>query len=259
MNTLEHEEGEEDAQLKAALKSAVGREAAPRELRDRVISAMALTAVALIDDPIFEPKSPKMLNLQRVLRQPIGPKMAISAVIATIALVSGIYSVVQWIQNPRIDSGPQALTASQAAMVVQLHREGMAHASAKTPAVNMELLAKTMQVKLNLTPWMVDLRSEGWKLQSAGPVSKDGSEAMELLYQKNGTNLSVLTLPATGSCGGGGLGDFESDNGDDLIAGFTYGGGMYSMIAENGDKKNAMSLDQVAAMRDRFRNLVMPR
>jgi hypothetical protein len=255
---MEHEDREDDPQLKAALKSAMGRESAPRELRDRVISAMALATMALIDAPILEPK-PKTFDLKRVLRQPIGPKMAITAVFATIVVIVTIYSAVQWIQQPRIDYGPQALTASQAEMVVKLHREGMAHASAMSLAVNMEMLGKTMQAKLNLTPWMVDLRSEGWKLQSAGPVSKDGSEAMELLYQKDGTTLSILTMPATGSCGGGGLGDFQSDSGDDLIAGFTYGGGMYSMIAENGDKKNAMSLDQVAAMRDRFRNLVMPR
>ncbi len=229
MDFTEHGNGDLDLPLKTALKRALGRETAPRSLRARVAMTMGVTA--LKPAPIRH-----RFDIRQILTQPITPKVGAAVAAAILLMATGLWLTIDRIQ--RSDHGsaaryvaPQPLPDSLAQSLLVAHQAAASRDRTwEQIGTSIEAARPALEQGLGGTPWLADLRAEGWTFAGARLTKIDQTQAAQVLYRKDGATLSVFSMRLPASCTTAGLAEYQGQLDGAALAGFSSQGWLYCLI-----------------------------
>ena len=262
MDFMDHGNGELDLPLKAALKRVLGRETAPRSLQARV--AIAIGSVVVRPAPLKN-----RFRIRQILTQPITPRIGAAVAAAILLVATGLWWTIGRIQQRRIEpmysarySAPQPLPESLAQAMLMAHQAAARSGPDSGQLVagaSIEALRTALEQGLGGTPWLADLRPEGWTFVGARLTKIDQSQAAQVLYRKGSTTLSVVSMPLPPSCATVGFAEYQNQlEGGPVLAGFSAQGWLYCLVGAAGPGDPALTVAEIIRLKARCQGEIMP-
>lgn len=214
--------------LRSALKRVYGGQAAPQDLRQRILQTLA--------------EEPPVLRIPAWYRRPY----VLAAAAAFILAMAGLYQKVllQPLDNNFDDRSFLAMIDTHDRCSVENHF------GSGIPRENFTRIGQTLSRELRKSVLAANLVGEGWEFRGAKVCPVGDKVGAHLMFARNQQRLSVFSVPGMG-CG-------EEDGcinsqilRDHMIAGFTDHGAAYCMVAYCEQRR--LSLNEVSTLLERHR------
>jgi hypothetical protein len=197
----------DDPALKEALKRAFGSQAAPSDLRQRIIESLS---------------EPSTRQRTFWLRRSV---MALAA--ALLITLGGLYA---WFSREK----PATVGQTMLAALVERHDECCSSPQHWQPAFSkmaMPQIAQAMGAALNSPILAANLKDDGWEFKGPAICPVAGQGSAHLIFTHAGQQISVFTVPARSGnpVTNGGL-DVQESNGHAMV-GFVKDGTLYCMVS----------------------------
>jgi len=230
----------DDPALKAALGRALGREAAPADLRSRILAA---TAGGQKSVPALATRSDQPIPLRR---SPLY-RLAVAAIL--IIGFGGLgYRIWDMNRAPKYDFAIAIPDELYKAMV-DTHSVRVTHPTGDT--VTTLAAAGSLSAPVNRPVLVADLTKDGWKFEGGAVRDVGGHPTPQLFFTKGQAALSVFSLPAAAAPGGREGSDYATVKENSPIAGFMKGDGLFCIVGSSPD--NSLPLEEVKQLLDRHR------
>jgi hypothetical protein len=213
----------DDPALRAALKGALGRQAAPASLRSKV--SMLLAGEAASARPSSQPSRFRLPRVE--FKTAIAAAIALIAVgVAAVQIRTNLFppsnsQVARTVQIPRVVTASMFATHDACAKLADHHL---------IPGEDLEQLKQKMSSDLGFAVAIAQ-PGDGWRFRGAGECLICGKRSAHLLFSRNDQFLSLFSIPNSdgmtiqvGSCNS--QGDAQHS-----VSGFSSGQALYAVVA----------------------------
>lgn len=233
----------DDPGLKAALGRALGREAAPADLRSRILAATAGEQKSTPPNRRTADRSDQPIPLRR---HPLY-RLAVAAVLI-IGFGALAYQIWDMNRAPKYDVA-YAIPNSLYKAMVDTHTARLTHPAGDS--VTTLPAAASLSGEVKRPVFAADLTKDGWKFEGGAVRDVGGHPTPQLFFTKGKASLSVFSLPASAAPGARDNTDYATSFNNSPIAGFMKGNGLYCIVGSSPD--NSLPLDEVKQLLDRHR------
>jgi hypothetical protein len=228
-----------DPELKAALRRAIGQEAAPAGLRDRIRAAADAKVTPEVKD------APPIK-----LRQPRGPlyRLAVAAILV-IGFGGLAYRIWDMNRVPQYDQRA-AIPDSLYQGMIKTHALRVASAAGDDSGKTLLAISGLSQ-KIKRPMFVPDLSQDGWTFQGAAVRDVDSNPSAQLFFTKGNASISVFSMPVAAAPGVKDGSDYQYSFASHPIAGFTRGLGLYCIVGSSAD--HSLGAEEVKRLLDRHK------
>jgi hypothetical protein len=238
----------DDPKLKAALRQALGREAAPADLRARVMALASSSKPA----PLAGARSDQPIPI-RPRRGPLY-KLAVAAV-----LVLGFGSLAYQIWDMRRPPGGYqtdlAISDALFDAMVKTHNARVAAGGAAGDTVTALASAGDLGRQVGRPVWAADLTKDGWTFVGGAVRDVAKNPTGQLFFTKGNAAISVLSMPASAASDAIEGQKYERMFGGTPIAGFVKGKGLFCIVGTSSD--GSLKLPDVAGLLGKHRDEIV--